>query len=174
MLMLQLSTVFIDRPVLSLRSGTQVGTTIAPIINPNNLKIEGVYCQVRGDKKQSILLSQDIRDLIPQGFVVNDQDALSAPDELVRLKSTMDIDFSLLGKQVVTSGGTKVGKVGDFATDIGSMFVIKIYVSQPLMKHLTSGSLVVDRTQIIEITDNNIVINDLQEKVPVAHAGALA
>jgi sporulation protein YlmC with PRC-barrel domain len=140
---------------------------MSPIINPNNLKIEGFYCQIRGDKQQLVLLAQDIRDLIPQGFVINDQDVLSPVDELVRLKNIINLHFELLGKQVVTLNGTKVGKVGDYAVDTQSMFVHKLYASQSLLKHLSGGMLSIDRTQITEITDKNIIINDLQQKVPV-------
>jgi sporulation protein YlmC with PRC-barrel domain len=171
--MLQLSDVLVNRPVLSLRTGTAVATAIAPVINPNNLKIEGFYCDDRFEKKQLILLSQDIREIIPQGFVINDHDVLSDPEELVRLKNVLSIDFTLIGKPVETMAKQKVGKVADYATDVASMYIQKIYVSQSVFKSISSGSLSVDRTQINEITDRRIIINDLEGKVP-AHAGAMA
>ncbi len=70
--MLQLSGMFINRPVLSLRIGKQVAVTGAPLINPNNLKIEGFYCQEDKSRRHLILLSQDVRDIMPQGLVIND------------------------------------------------------------------------------------------------------
>jgi uncharacterized protein YrrD len=170
---LQVSSSFIDRPILSLRSGVQVATTVGPVINPNNLKIEGLYCQVRGEKRPLILLSQDIRDTIAQGFVINDQDNLAAADELVRLKDVIDMHFEIIGKQVVTLNGDKIGKVADYAADSQSMFIHKIYASQSLLKHLTGGMLSIDRTQINEITSKSVIVNDLQQKVP-AQAKAIA
>lgn len=162
----------VDRPVLSLRTGTQVGTALSPIINPNNLKIEGFWC--RADRrKQLVLLSQDIRDSLPQGFVVNDADALTDPAELVRLAPVIQLNFQLLGKTVETTNGRKLGKVTDYATDIDSMFIKKLYVTQPIYKNFTGGNLGVDRTQVVEITDKRIVINDIEAKVSV-HAGAIA
>jgi len=170
--MLQLSGMLVDRPVLSLRTGTQVGTALSPIINPNNLKIEGFWC--RADRrKQLVLLSQDIRDSLPQGFVVNDADALTDPAELVRLAPVIQLNFQLLGKTVETTNGRKLGKVTDYATDIDSMFIKKLYVTQPIYKNFTGGNLGVDRTQVVEITDKRIVINDIEAKVSV-HAGAIA
>ena len=74
-----------------------------PIINPNNLKIEGFYCVDRFDKKVSlILLYQDIREVIPQGIVVNDHEVLSQKDDIIRLKDLIDLHFNLIGKPVVT------------------------------------------------------------------------
>jgi sporulation protein YlmC with PRC-barrel domain len=164
--MLQLSEALTNKAVLSLRTGTPIATIIAPIINPDNLKIEGFYCEDRFDKSQLVLLCQDIRDLLPKGFVVNDHDVLAQPEELVRLKKVMDIDFSLIGKQVVTVDKQKVGKVSDYATETGSMFIQKIYVSQSILKSLTGGSLSIDRTQINEITPKRIIINELSKKAP--------
>jgi hypothetical protein len=171
--MLQLSNTLINRPVLSLRTGTVVATAISPIINPNNLKIEGFYCDDRFNKDRLVLLYQDIRDLISQGFVINDHDVLSEPNELVRLKDVLELNFDLIGKPVETVSKVKVGKVTDFATEVGTMYVQKLYVSQPIYKSLTGGNLGVDRTQINEITNRRIIINDLHGKVP-AHAGAVA
>jgi uncharacterized protein YrrD len=163
----------LNRPVMSLRTGTQVATTTGAIINPNNLKVEGFYCQATDSKQTAVLVYQDIRDVIPQGLVVNDLDVLTEPGELVRLKDVMNLHFELIGKHVVTVDKEKVGKVTDFATETTTMYVQKIYVAQSLLKSFTGGNLGIDRTQIVEITDKKIVIQELAKKVP-AGAGAVA
>jgi uncharacterized protein YrrD len=166
--MLQLSGSLLNRPVLSLRTGGVIATTTTAIINPKNLKIEGFYCTDAFDrKKQLVLLYQDIRDFIQQGFVVNDHDILAEPTELVRLKDVLDLRFELLGKQVTTTNKDKLGKVADYSTDITTMFVQKIYVAQSILKNLAGGNLGIDRTQIVEITDRKIIVNDLAQHVPV-------
>lgn len=171
--MLRLSESLLNKPVMSLRTGQQVGTVHTPIINPNNLKIEGFYCSDRFSKEELVLLYQDIRDVIPQGFVIDDHDVLTSPEDLVRLKETMDIGFTLIGKPVITLSKQRVGKVSDYATEIETMYVQKIYVTQNLLKSLSGGNLGVDRSQINEITDRKIVINDLLKGTPAA-AGVTA
>lgn len=158
--MLKLSENLIGRHVMSLRTGQSVATTTSAIFNPNNLKIEGFYCTDRFSRKQFVVLYQDIRDIIPQGLVVNDHDVLTEASELVRLKKIIDIGFELIGKQVVTVGKKRVGKVVDYATEIETMYVQKIYVSQGLIKGIARGNLGVDRGQINEITDHKIIIED--------------
>ena len=167
--MLHLSGMIINRPILSLRTGTEVGTALAPIIDPNNLKIEGFFC--RNGRKRPVLVTRDIRDVLPQGIVVNDEEALTEPEDLVRLKDLIQINFELLGKPVETVGKQKLGKVEDYSTETESMIIKKLYVAQPIYKSLGGGNLGVDRTQIVEITDKKIIVNDLDSKVP-AHAGA--
>lgn len=171
--MLQLSESLFNKPVMSLRTGQPVATTGRLIINPNNLKIEGFYCQDRFSKTELVLLYQDIRDVIPKGFVVDDHDVLVESNDLVRLKDIMALDFKLIGKPVVTVSKERVGKVSDFATEIETFYIQKLYVSQNMLKSFTGGNLGVERNQINEITDKKIIINELLKGVP-ASAGALA
>jgi len=166
--MLRLSESLLNRPIMSLRTGQPVATALEPIINPNNLKIEGFYCSDRFSKEQLVLLYQDIRDIIPQGFIVDDHDVLTSADELVRLKDVMDIGFKLIGKPVVTINKQRIGKVSDYATEIETMYIQKIYVTQGMLKSLTSGTLGVERNQINEITDRRIIINELLKGTPAA------
>jgi uncharacterized protein YrrD len=170
--MLQLSNALIDRPIMSLRTGSEVATAIGPIVNPNNLKIEGFYCSDPTQRSQNlVLVAQDIRDIIPQGIVINDHDVLSDPADLVRLKPVMSLQFGLLGKRVETASGEKVGKIEDYAIDMDSMFIQKLYVSQSVFKSFSGGNLGIDRSQIVEITPKKVVVHDLLGKVP---AGAKA
>lgn len=171
--MFQLSASFLNRPVLSLQTGSAIATTTTPIINPNNLKIEGFYCFDMRSSKTLVLLYQDIRDMIPQGFVVNDFDVLAEPEELVRLHKIMQIGFDPMGKQVMTVGKHKVGKVCDYAVEIETMYIQKIYVSQSILKSFTGGNLGIDRSQIHEITPKKIIIQELLKGTP-AGAGAPA
>ena len=170
--MLQLSGALLNKSVLSLRTGSPVASITAAILNPNNLKIEGFYCQDRFDKKELVLLYQDIRDIMPDGYVVNDHDVLVEADELVRLKKVLELNFELIGKPVVTASKHKVGKVSDYAAEVETMFIQKIYVSQSIMKSFTGGSLSIDRSQVQEITPRRIVINDLMKNAPAAARAA--
>ena len=172
--MLQLSASILNKSILSLRTGMPIATITAPIFNPNNLKIEGFYCQDRFDKKELVLLYQDIREMLPQGYVVNDHDVLVEPSELIRLKEVLEIGFELIGKHVETTSKVKVGKVSDYAVETETMFVQKIYVSQSILKSLTGGSLSIDRSQIYEITPRRIIINELVKTVPTGATAPIA
>jgi sporulation protein YlmC with PRC-barrel domain len=172
--MLQLSASLLNKSVLSLRTGTPVATITGAIVNPDNLKVEGFYCEDRFDKKRLVLLYQDIRDTLPQGYVINDHDVLAEAGELVRLKKVLDLDFQIIGKPVVTLAKEKVGKVSDFATETETMFIQKIYVAQSILKSFTGGSLSIDRTQINEITPRRIIITDLVKGTPAAATATIA
>lgn len=158
--MLRLSETLIGKPIMSLRTGQPVATVTGVIINPNNLKIEGFYCIDRFDRRQLVLLYQDIRDVIAQGFVVNDHDVLAQADDLVRLKKLMRLGFDMKGMRVVTVGGARLGKVSDYAIEVETMYIQKFYVTQGFMKGLTGGNLGIDRSQIQEITNTKVIVLD--------------
>jgi uncharacterized protein YrrD len=170
--MLKLSKTLFDQPVISLRTGGQIAVALEPIINPNNLKIEGFFCQDRFSRDKLILLSQDIRDVLPQGLAVNDHEALSPPSELVRLKEVLATNFQLMGKPVVTTDKKRLGKVNDFAYEEETMYVQKLYASQGLLKSLSVGQISIDRSRIIEITNRRITVQDPLEGVPAAAPAA--
>jgi uncharacterized protein YrrD len=170
-IMLQLSGTIMNQPVLSLRTGREVAVATKPIINPNNLKIEGFYCRDSMEKKTLILVEQDIREMINEGYVVNDHDVLAEAEDLVRLKEVLHLNFDPIGKTVVTVSKEKLGKVNDYAVDVPGFFIKKIYVGHSLLKSLTGTQLGIDRTQIVEITDKKIVVQDL---VQLSRAGVPA
>ncbi len=161
-IMLQLSATLINKPIMSLRTSDEIGRATVPIINPNNLKVEGLYCKDRFSNKTMVLVYQDIREFLPKGFIVNDHDSLSDPADLLRLKDVMGINYSLIGKQVVTVSKKRIGKISDYAVDSESMFIQKLYVSQSVFKSFTQGNLSIDRSQVQEVTDTKVIIYDLE------------
>lgn len=153
-----------NRPVVSLRSGAQIAVAAEPIINPHNLQILGWRCTAKNSRGNLILLADDVREIIPEGLAVNDDDSLSSPEDLVRHREIIDIKFQLLEKAVRTKK-QKLGKVADFSYNEG-MFVQKLYVARPVTKIFSSqDTLLIDRTQILEVTDNYVLVNDADVSV---------
>lgn len=166
--MLLLIESLLDKPVFSLRTGGPVGFVEQPVLNPHNLKIEGFYVTDSIDKQTLILLCQDIRESSIKGYIINDHGVLAQPDDLVRLKKILSRDFQLIKKPVETVGKEKVGKVTDFAVETTTMYVQKLYVARPFWRNPAGGSLSIDRSQIVEVTDKRVVINELLQATPSA------
>jgi len=149
-------------PVISLRVGQDIAVTQEPIINPHNLKIMGWWCKGPGGSMR-ILLADDVRESVAQGLAVNDEDALSSPEDLVRYKDILDANFQLANKLVKTKR-QKIGKVHDYSYNDG-LFVQKLYVARSLMKVFAAeDTVIIDRTQILEITDTYILVRDSEVK----------
>ena len=164
--MLRLSLTFSELPILSLRTGSEVAILRRPIINPDNLKIEGFYVDDLYDKKRSlILLVQDIREILANGLAINDHEVLSSPHELHRHQKILENNISLLNKPVVTASNKKIGKLSEYAVDDNSFYIQKLYVSQSLLRNITGSNLILDRNQIVDVSNSKIVVKDLEALV---------
>jgi hypothetical protein len=121
--MLMLSKSLVNQRVMSLRSGGQIAVATEPVINPHNLKIMGWWCKAPGGR-QLVLLAEDVREIMPSGLAVNDEEALSPPEDLVRHSEVLNARFELTDKPVKTKRH-KLGKVSDYSYNDG-MFVQKL------------------------------------------------
>lgn len=151
---------------MSLRTGGPIAVVKSAVINPNNLFIEAWVVEDNRSHEELILLSSDVREVLSQGFAINDHEVLSTPDELIRLKDVLEMNFGLIGLKVNSESGHRYGKVADYAFETGSMYIQKLYASQSVVRSFSGGSLSIDRTQIIEVTNRRVVIED-----PVEAAG---
>lgn len=157
--MLMLNKSLRDVPVMSLQSGGQLGSTLEPILDPRKLQIHAFYVGGPRIHEESVLHASDIREIGPLGIIVNSaDDIMPADDGLVRLKEITELNFQLIGKTVIDDTKKKIGKVAEYSVDSESFFVQKLHVTQSVMKNLTSTSVIIGRTQIIEITDTTIIV----------------
>lgn len=161
--MLKMSKSLLQLPVMSLRLGGQIAIAQTPIINPHNLKIVGWWCITPDSKNPFVLLAEEVREFMPTGLAVNDQDALCEPEDLVRHHEILEINYQLIDKPVRTKR-QRIGKVNDFSYNDG-LFVQKLYVARSLIKVFTTeDTLIIDRTQILEVTDKHILVRDTEIK----------
>lgn len=159
--MLVLNSALQNSSIVSLRNGGILGSVSGFIINPANLKIEALKCNINNSKIPLYLLNQDIRDFNTNKILINDYESLSESDDLIRLKDILNLGFILEGKLVYTKSKQKIGKVKEFVIDTNSFYIQKLYIAQPIYKNLNGGQLIIDRLQIIEITNTKIIVNDL-------------
>lgn len=159
--MLLLNSMLQNVPIMSLRNGHLIGDTTSLVLNPANLKIEAFKCNINKSKTPLYLLNQDIRDMTDNKIFINDFEVLSEANELIRLKELIDLNFIIVGKMVVTKSKQKLGKVKEFSVENTSLFIQKLYIAQPIYKNIYGGQLIIDRNQIVEVTNTQIIVKDI-------------
>lgn len=146
--------------------------TTSPLIDPRNLTI--VAYELEGhslDQTPSFLRMADVRELSNLGFIVDSSDEFIGLGDVIKVKEIYDLHFSLNGKKVIDEKKHKLGTVSGYSIEPGSFMVKQLNVKRPLLKSLTDTELLIDRTQITEITDETITIkNDEREPSPVKRA----
>jgi sporulation protein YlmC with PRC-barrel domain len=144
---------------MSLQTGTQIGLAVKHIVDPRQLNIVAFYCEgpLIGFNP-AILYISDIRELSSIGLIVDSADNIMPSDDLVRLKEVLDYNFDLEGKLVIEEGGHKLGKVDGYTVDSESFYVVKLQVHPTFLQSFSQAEVLIDRTQISEINDNQIVV----------------
>lgn len=149
----------LDMPVMSLQTGIEIARTDSFIIDPRQLKIVAFYCKgPRLDVHPAILHVEDIRELSELGLIIDAADNIMSPQDLVRLGDVLKFHFTLENKMVVDDLGRKVGRITGFSIESRSFFVNKLHVRPGLLEAWKTAEVMIDRTQIIEINDETIIV----------------
>lgn len=148
-----------DTPVLSLQTGTELARADQAIVNPHDLSI--IAFNLSGatlDVTPSLLRIEDIRELSPIGMIVDSSDEFVQPEDIIKLNTVYKLEFEPIGKPVLDEKRNKIGKVIDFTIDSGSFVIQQLIVKRPLLKSFNDSELIVHRSQIVEITDEAIIV----------------
>lgn len=155
----------LNMPILSVQDSGKIGTISNTIIDPDNLKIIAFRVHgAIGSDGGNILDARAIREYSQFGLVIDSTDELVKDDDIIKIKSVLELNFSLLGLKVETKKGSKLGKVLDFTVTEDNFSVQQIIVKRPTVKSFFDSELVIPRSEIVEITDYKIIVRD-EEKV---------
>lgn len=157
-----LNSQLIGRPVLSVHAGSPIGEIANIVINPHNLTIPAFRVTRRHSygEEPEILLSQDIREISRRGVVINHEEDLAPPEDLIRLKEILELDFQLIAKEVRTESNKKLGKVEEYVVEIDQYTVFNLHVRRPAWRSLADSSLVINRQLIVEVNDYRVIVKD--------------
>ena len=165
--MLLTQSQLVGTPVMSLQTGTPLALIETPIINPSNLKI--IAFEVEGpnlDLRPSILLVSDIREFSDVGMIIDSSDEFVGSDDIIKLKPLYELHFTVVGKHVVDEKHKKIGKVTEYTFDADSFVIQQLNVKRPLFQSLNEAELLVHRSQIVEINDEEIIVKSATNKKP--------
>ncbi len=159
-------------PVMSLQTGGRLAQTARAVIDPRNLSVMAYELEGPSlDHRSSFLLISDVRELSNLGLIIDSNDEFVSPDDIIRLREVLDFQFELLGKKVVDESNHTLGKVSGYSVEPQSFLIKQLSVKRPLLKSFSDTELLIDRTQIAEITDTTITIkHDEREPAPVKAA----
>lgn len=169
--MLILSTAEAGRKIVSIHSGGVVALIEASIIDPSRLKI--VAFSVRGPRIKyfSILHTSDIREWGRGmlGVVINSEDDIvEVAEDMPKIKTLVEEKFRLVGINVRTESGKRLGRVKSYVFDSQSFDVTSINVEKLGIFSIFSGRLAIGRVSILNVTKRYIVVKDGTEKIGAA------
>lgn len=150
----------IGLPVISLQTGSRLATTTGLIVDPDRLLVAALACNA--GKSSLLLLPQDIRQLAPQGILVDSEESLAEPGDIVRVAPLAERNWNPVGIKVVTDMSRPVGKVENYTIAPDQFVIQKLHVRRPVWQSLTGASVIVDRGQVLDVTNHQIVVRDTE------------
>ena len=164
--MLVLGSRLHETPVMSLQTGTRLARTTQPLIDPTNLKI--VAYQVDGPlltEQPSFISTADISEMSAIGMIIDSTDELLGLHDVIKVEELYGMGNWLIGKPVINTDKQKLGKIEDYSVDTGSFMIQQLNVKRGILRGITETSLLVHRTQIVEINDDAIIIKSTKKKL---------
>lgn len=161
------STELLNKPILSLHMSGMIARTTEIIIDPDSLKIVAfkVSGPETGREVGEYLQEKDVREYSALGMVVDSADEFVNPDDVIRLQKVLELNFSLDGMKVVTKKGTHLGKVSGYTINTDNFMVQQLIVQRPFLKSFVDPELTIGRSEVVKITDTEIVVKDEESKI---------
>ena len=155
------------RPVMSLQLGGPVARVVAPVVDPDDLRVIAFVVEgpTIGGDIGNILDVRSVREFSSLGFIIDSADELVEREDVIKIRDVMALNFDPIGLKVETKKGTKLGKIEDYTVDAGSMMVQQLIVRRPLRKSFVDPQLTIARSQIVEVDDYTVTVRDEEDEI---------
>ena len=164
--MLILGSRLTNTPIMGLQTGTRLAVTKNPVIDPGDLKI--VAYEVEGpllSERPSFIRIADVRELSDVGMIIDSNDELIGLKDVIAIQKIYELNFRLVGLNVIDEAKRKLGKVENYIIDTDNFSVQQLNVKQGMIKSLTDTELLIHRSQIVEINDYEVIVKAAAKKL---------
>jgi sporulation protein YlmC with PRC-barrel domain len=156
-------------PIISLQTGETAAWVKRPIFDITTLEVTAFLCESNGGKQTLVLTSHDVRQFATDCLIIDNEDELTEPGDIIRLAPMIEAAYTPLDKVVVSDTGRKLGRVEDYTINLDTTRLQKLFIRQSLFQSWLGSSLTIDRSQIIDVTPKRIVVRDSTLKAPIIH-----
>jgi uncharacterized protein YrrD len=164
--MLILGSAIINGPVMSLQTGGRLAVVEKAIIDPYKLRV--LSYKLSGSllsENPSFLRTNDIREVGRLGIIIDSVDELIGDDDIITEKDIYELDFQLIGTKVFDEANHRLGKITDYSIFLNGFMVEQIHVKRSGVRALTETELLINRSQIVSITDKGITVKSTAKKI---------
>jgi sporulation protein YlmC with PRC-barrel domain len=163
--MYALASKLIGLPILSLQNAETITRVTDLVMAIESLEVIAVICEPHPQiGKHPVLLLRDVRQVAIDCLLVNTAEDLVEAEDIVRLAPLLERGFDPRGLRVVTDLKRRIGTVEDYTINLQTYHLQKIYVRQSLVHSWMGASLIIDRAQILEVSEREFVVRDATVK----------
>ena len=145
-------------PILSLHTASRIAEVKSLVIDPNFLKVVAFEISAVSSKQRLFLEASSVREFSKMGMIVDSDEEFVEKDDVIKLKEKIDLGFSLDNMKVVSKKKAMLGRIEDFIINTEDFQIMQLIVKRPIYKALIDPELVIGRSDIHEINDNEIIV----------------
>ena len=145
-------------PILSLHTASRIAEVKGLVIDPNFLKVVAFESSAVSSKQRLFLEASSVREFSKMGMIVDSDEEFVEKDDVIKLKETIDLGFSLDNMKVVSKKKAMLGRIEDFIINTEDFQIMQLIVKRPIYKALIDPELVIGRSDIHEINDSEIIV----------------
>ena len=148
--------------ILSLRSGGVISTIESIIVDPNDLKILGFFLNKNTVSFDSgaILDVRSVREFSHLGMIIDSDEELLNVGDVVKIDEMVKLNFQPINFKVKTQNKVSIGTVIDYTVDVNDFYIQQLTVKRPILKSFIDPELIINRSEILEINDEAIIVKD--------------
>lgn len=145
-------------PILSLHTASRIAEVKGLVIDPNFLKVVAFEISAVSSRQSLFLEASSVREFSKMGMIVDSDEEFVEKDDVIKLKETIDLGFSLDNMKVVSKKKAMLGRIEDFIINTEDFQIMQLIVKRPIYKALIDPELVIGRSDIHEINDSEIIV----------------
>lgn len=145
-------------PILSLHTASRIAEVKSLVIDPNFLKVVAFEISAVSSRQSLFLEASSVREFSKMGMIVDSDEEFVEKDDVIKLKETIDLGFSLDNMKVVSKKKAMLGRIEDFIVNTEDFQIMQLIVKRPIYKALIDPELVIGRSDIHEINDSEIIV----------------
>ena len=162
--MIRLFSTTTGLPIFSIDTGFTDYKLAAFVVDVDRLAIELVVIQQSFSSSKYYLMSQSVQEIGRYNILINSESDITDAEDLVRYQTIIGSKPYLIGYKVVTMSGQRLGQVKDFGYDATHLTVAKLIVRSHWSRRLVTKDLIINRSQIIKIEGQTVVVKEPKAK----------
>ena len=145
-------------PILSLHTASRIAEVKGLVIDPNFLKVVAFEISAASSRQSLFLEASSVREFSKMGMIVDSDEEFVEKDDVIKLKETIDLGFSLDNMKVISKKKAMLGRIEDFIINTEDFQIMQLIVKRPIYKALIDPEQVIGRSDIHEINDSEIIV----------------
>ncbi|MBU1083043.1 PRC-barrel domain-containing protein [Patescibacteria group bacterium] len=159
--MLKTITSILKSKLVDWESSKTIGVVSNWVVDPVQKKISALIVNPPGIfKKTLVVTTTDVVEYGPGMVVVRNQNTIVPVQEVVGLDKLVKNKQRIIGCEVVTQSGKRLGVTEDLLFETTDSTIQKIYIHPRILDILKSHDLIIGADKIVEIKPKRIIVRD--------------